>query len=249
MYWQFPNTNVRILGSLHVLPANNSGLPSWAVRAFEWAEVLVFESEPQGILPFLRSPSPTNLQNDLTSAAWATLRSLWPTTGPLPSLEEVRPWAALLFSNMLTHKTTQGVEALFMQWASEQSKPVHFLETGEAVAAAFDSAPADEIHKALEMFASDLSAPQRMLEAMYMAWLKGDLPALFEIANQSPALSFAGLKAAVLERRNREWSPALNQLTSTPYRTLVAVGALHLHGPNNVFDCCGRYAQLIPIDS
>ena len=36
MYWQFPGTNVRILGSMHMLPASNSGLPGWAVEAFEW---------------------------------------------------------------------------------------------------------------------------------------------------------------------------------------------------------------------
>ena len=248
MYWHFPGTNVRILGSMHMLPASNSGLPCWALDAFEWAEVLVFESDPPAILPHLRSPSPPNLQGDLTPATWAALCSLWPTAGPLPPIEDARQWAALLLSTVFAQKTAHGVETQFMQWAGEQSKSIHFLETGEAVAAAFDSAPSNEIREALELLASDLSAPKRSLEAMYAAWLRGDLPALFKVASQSPMLRFAGLKAAVLDRRNREWAPALRQLMSTPHRTLIAVGALHLHGTGNAIACSGQNAQLIPSD-
>lgn len=132
-----------------------------------------------------------------------------------------------------------------MKWAGEQSKPVQFLESGEDVAAAFDSAPATEIRDALELLASDLSAPQRSLEAMYIAWLRGDLPALFAVAGQSPLFHFAGLKAAVLERRNREWAPSIRQLMNARQRTLIAVGALHLYGPGNAIEHSGQTAQLI----
>jgi uncharacterized protein len=246
MYWHFPNTNVRILGSMHMLPANNSSLPGWAIQAFEWAEVLVFESNPQAILPHLRAPSPPNLKNDLKPATWEALRSLWPTTGLFPLIEDTRPWAALLLSSSFTLKAVQGIESQFMQWADERSKPVQFLESGEDVAAAFDSAPVTEIREALELLTSDLSAPQRSLEAMYIAWMRGDLPALFAMASQSPIFHFAGLKAAVLERRNREWASSLRQLMKTQQRTLVAVGALHLYGSGNAIEYSEQNAQLIP---
>jgi uncharacterized protein YbaP (TraB family) len=59
-----------------------------------------------------------------------------------------------------------------MQWAGAQSKPIQFLETREALAAAFESAAVTDICNALELLASDLSAPQRSLEAMYIAWLQ-----------------------------------------------------------------------------
>lgn len=245
MYWQFSDTNVRLLGSMHLLPAHNSGLPSWAIRAFEWAEVLVFESDPPTILPLLPAATPANLQYELTPTAWEALRGLWPTSGPLPRIETVRPWAALLLSSAFAQRTEQGIESQFMQWASQQSKPVHFLETAEDVAAALDSAPAREIHQALELLASDLSAPQRSLEAMYEAWLHGDLPALYAIASQSPMFHFSGLRSAVLERRNRAWVSALNRIMGSPQRTLIAVGALHLYGAGNVIEYSGRNVQLI----
>lgn len=248
MYWNFPGTNVRILGSLHMLPASNSGLPSWAVEAFRWAEALVLESDPPAILPYLRSSSPPSLKADLRPSTWEALRSLWPTAGPLPPIEDARPWAALLFSLGFTQQTALGIETQFIQWAREQSKPVQFLETGEAVAAALDSAPAIDICEALELLAADLSAPQRSLEAIYAAWFRGDLSALVEAARQTPMFSFAGLRAAVLDRRNREWAPALRQLMSAPHRTLIAVGALHLHGPGNVIEQCGKNVQLVPSD-
>ena len=246
MYWQFPGTNVRILGSMHLLPAYNSGLPSWATQAFEWAEALVFESDPPTILPLLRSPTPIALRSEVSPVTWEKLSDLWPTSGPLPPLDTVRPWAALLMSTVFSQRTAQGVEGLFMGWASEQFKPVEFLETAEQVAAAFDSAPASEVREALERLASDLSAPQRSHEAMYVAWLRGDLPALYSIAKASPLFQFAGLRAAVLERRNREWAPTLVRLMHAPRRTLIAVGALHLYGSGNAIEYSGQSVQLIP---
>src|SRR6478672_5785473 len=108
MYWQFIGTNVRILGSMHMLPVRNSGLPTWATQAFEWAEVLVFESDPPTILPLLRSPIPTHLQQSVSPSTWAALSDLWPATSPLPSLETVRPWAALLLSAVLAQRTAPG---------------------------------------------------------------------------------------------------------------------------------------------
>ncbi len=143
-------------------------------------------------------------------------------------------------------RTAPGIEGQFMQWAGEQSKPVQFLETAEQVAAALESAPLSEVYRGLELLASDLSVPQRSLEAMYSAWLRSDLPALFNVATQSPLFHFTGLRAAVLERRNREWALGLSELMESPTRTLVAVGALHLHGVGNAFEYVGRSVRVIP---
>jgi uncharacterized protein YbaP (TraB family) len=247
MYWQFPKTNLRILGSMHLIPANNSGLPNWAIEAFEWAEVLVFESDPPTILPLVQAPAPTDLQQTLTPQAWKTLHGLWPKTGQLPPIESVRPWAALLFSSVFAQRVAQGIEAQLMQWAVEQSKPVLFLETAEEVASAFDSAPADEIRQALELLAANLSAPQRSIEAMYKAWLLADLPGLYAAASQSPTFQLTGLKSAVLTRRNQQWAPAIRQLLQSPKRTLIAVGALHLFGQGNAIEQTGCDVQPISI--
>lgn len=246
MYWQFTGTNVRILGSMHVLPANNSGLPAWAMQAFKWAEALVFESDPLTILPLLVSPTFVDLQGQLSPATWATIQGLWPASSPLPSLGAVRPFAALLLATFFTQRTAPGIESQFMQWASEQSKPVEFLETAEEVVAAFESAPLSEVRQGLELLASDLSAPQRTLEAMYSAWLRGDLAALYSVAAKSPLFRFGGLRAAVLQRRNQEWAPALFKLMQSPLRTLVAVGALHLYDSGNAIEYSGQHVQLIP---
>ena len=246
MYWQFTGTNVRILGSMHLLPADNSGLPAWAMQAFEWAEALVFESDPPTILPLLRSPTSVDLQTQVSPVTWARIHGLWPTSSPLPSLEAVRPWAALLLATVFTQRTVPGIEGQFMQWASEQSKPIGFLENAEQVVAAFESAPLSEVLQGLELLASDISAPQRSLEAMYAAWLRGDLAALYDVAAQSPLFRFEGLRAAVLQRRNQEWAPALSKLLQSSVRTLVAVGALHLHGSGNAIEYLGQHVQLIP---
>lgn len=246
MYWQFLGTNVRILGSMHFLPANNRGLPAWSTEAFEWAEALAFESDPPTILPLLRSPTSIDLKAQLSLTTWDTIRGLWPASMHLPPLEAARPWAALLLATVFTQQTTPGIEGQFMQWARLQSKPVDFLETAEAAAAAFESAPLSEVYQGLELLASDLSAPQRSLDAMYSAWLRRDLAVLYSVAEQSPLFRFEGLKAAVLRRRNREWAPVLSKLMKSSVRTLVAVGALHLYGTGNAIEYSGHQVELVP---
>jgi uncharacterized protein len=248
MYWQVTNTNVRVLGSMHLLPENNTGLPKWAVQAFEWAELLVFESDPQAIVPYFKASSPQSLRNELKPASFETLCSLWPKSETFPQIEDVRPWVVFLLSSALTQRVTLGVEPQFIKWALEQSKQVEFLERGEDVVAAFDSAPASEIYEALEMFVADLTEPQRSLEGMYAAWMRCDLQSLFNVARQSPTFRFAGIKQALLERRNREWAPHLRQLGDRRERTLIAVGALHLHGPGNAMEHAGWDVQLVPTD-
>lgn len=246
MYWQVTGSNVRVLGSMHLLPANNAGLPPWAVRAYEWAELLVFESEPQSIFPYFGASTPQSLRDHLQPASFEVLRGLWPAAESLPAIESVRPWAVFLLSSALTQRVIPGVEPQFIKWAAEHSKPVEFLERGEEVAAAFDSAPTDEICQALELLAADLTEPQRSLEGMYAAWLRGDLPALFEVAKGSPTFRLEGVKEALLDRRNREWVPQLRRLANRSQRTLVAVGALHLHGPRNAMELAGWELQPLP---
>ena len=230
---------------MHALPASGSGLPEWALRAYEWCDELIFESDPPTILSQLRSTTGHPLRRRITPHAWAVLEGLWPVSGPIPPLESVQIWAALIFGSMLACRTTEGVEPIFLKWAANHSKGVHFLESAEELADALDSAPIEEVVKSIELLASDLSAPQRSIEAMYRAWLKQDLSALYEIAERSPAFQFPGVRRAALQRRNQAWAPILTNRMSTSKRTLIAVGALHLYGPENLFTWIEPHAKPI----
>jgi uncharacterized protein YbaP (TraB family) len=57
MYWQFLNTNTRILGSMHLVPSDSAGVPEWAFDAYRWAEEVVFESDPPELPAEFRLPT------------------------------------------------------------------------------------------------------------------------------------------------------------------------------------------------
>ena len=77
MYWKFADSNARVLGSMHMLPAGQQ-LPEWALQAYQWADQLVFESDPPMILTVARSDGASPLRQALSPKAWSFLESFWP---------------------------------------------------------------------------------------------------------------------------------------------------------------------------
>ncbi|CAB3805268.1 hypothetical protein LMG28614_06169 [Paraburkholderia ultramafica] len=248
MYLQLTGTNVRLLGSMHLFPATSRRTPPWVAEAYEWAEALVFESDPPAILPFLKTDAQrgaVQLQPFLSADAWAQLRALWPVEGPLAPLDELRPWAALIVAPTLLQQAVEGVEPRMLRSASAQAKPYRYLETAQDVAAALESIPLEAVGAALGLLMADHDEPQRTLERMHAAWLEGDLQAVQQIAVESPMFNLPGIRHAVLDARNRAWAARLQELPEQRERTLVVVGALHLCGPGNLIECLARPVEVV----
>lgn len=240
MYFEISGTNVRIMGSMHLFPAGSDGLPAWAEQAYKWCENLIFESDQADTLAQLHPPVGRSLQEQLSPATWKTLQDFWPKPGQslLPPLESIQPWAAVLFTPLRACSLVEGVESLFRHRAAQDNKAVRFLESGAECAAAFDTAPIDEIIQSLELFASNASAFQPLLVKMYDAWIRQDLHGVFDA--RLPAVRLPGIHHAALTVRNRAWVPVLEAVMDTDKRTLIAVGALHFCGPGNVLELLGR---------
>ena len=73
MYYQVGETNLRIMGSMHMFPAGRSEVPAWVDGAFEWADQIVFEADGKESIPFFKAESNASLRNELTPASWAYL--------------------------------------------------------------------------------------------------------------------------------------------------------------------------------
>ena len=243
MYLQLTGTHVRLLGSMHLFPATSRRTPPWIAEAYDWAEALVFESDPPTILPFLKSNqqgATSQLQTLLGADAWRQLDAAWPVDGPLAPLADLRPWAALVVAPTLFQQVVEGVEPRMLRSAAAQAKPYWYLETAREVADTLESIPLDAIGAALALLMSDLGEPQRTLERMHAAWLDGDLNAVHGIAVESPMFNLPGIRQAILDTRNRVWAARLTEYFTRPERTLVVVGALHLCGPGNLIECLAR---------
>ncbi|HEY4296965.1 MAG TPA: TraB/GumN family protein [Paraburkholderia sp.] len=248
MYLQLTGTSVRLLGSMHLFPATSRRTPPWVAEAYDWAEALVFESDPPTILPFLKTDPQRGagqLQPLLSTDAWAQLQKLWPVDGPLAPLAELRPWAALIVAPTLFQQVVEGVEPRMLRSAIAQAKPYCYLETAQEVAAVLESIPLEAIGAALGLLMADREEPQRTLERMHVAWLDGDLQAVQQIAVESPMFNLPGVRHAILDARNRAWAERLKERLGQRERTLVVVGALHLCGPGNLIECLGQPVEAV----
>jgi hypothetical protein len=248
MYLQLTGTNVRLLGSMHLFPATSRRTPPWVAEAYDWAEALVFESDPPAILPFLKTDaqgSAAQLQPFLSADAWAQLQALWPAEGPLAPLVELRPWAALIVAPTLFQQVVEGVEPRMLRSAIAQAKPYRYLETAQDVAAALESISLEAVGAALDLLMADRDEPQRTLERMHAAWLEGDLQAVQQIAVESPMFNLPGIRHAILDARNRAWAVRLKERLEQRERTLVVVGALHLCGPGNLIECLAQPVEAV----
>ena len=238
MYYQVQGTNVRLLGSLHMVPVGAEPVPKWAAEAYAWSETLVVEHDPPTLLPLFKTSTP--LQSQMSAPIYTELAALWPQSGPLSPLSHLRPWAALLGLAALSHSAIEGIEPTFLAWARKHGKTTLYLETASEVAASFDSANVREVEAGLKFVLANRSAVPERLAEMYAAWVKQDRDEVFKVAAAAPIYSQPSLRAAVLETRNAAWVPVIESLLSTERPTLVVVGALHLCGPGNVAELLHR---------
>jgi uncharacterized protein len=248
MYYEITGTHVRLLGSMHLFPAASRRTPPWIAGAYEWAQTLVFESDPPGILPYLKADThalatASQLQPLVPVDDWRRLQSAWPADGPLAPFGDLRPWAALIVAPTLFQQVVEGVEPRMLRSAATDAKPYRFLETAHEVAVSLETIPLDVTGAALALLMTDTGEPQRTLEDMHEAWLDGDAARVQQIAARSPMFNLPCIREAVLDARNRAWAARLRGLLDSPERTLVVVGALHLSGPDNLLDCLGREVE------
>ena len=135
MYYAIPHTTVRVLGSMHMVPNGAEPVPTWARDAYDWCDQLFIEGDPKEFLPRARSHD-ASLQARLPPKLWDALSDMWPVAGPLAPLEQLHPWAALIFYSVLRlgNWPVPGIEPNLLSIAAADGKDVGYLETGAGVA-------------------------------------------------------------------------------------------------------------------
>lgn len=229
-----------LFGSLHV-GRSDWAYPGPALRA-AWAEtdVLAVELDPADVGPALAAASSAGapLPASLNAQLQAQARSACLPPGALASLPAMLQVSTL----MLLEARRDGLDASFgqdlmlIQWARREQRPVQSLESVQEQLDALE--PAEGEAQALiesglqELRQGRVRAPMRRLVA---TWARGDLAGL---ANYS---SWCGCADTPTERawlrrvnddRNQHLAERIDGLHRAGQRLLVAVGALHMSGPD-----------------
>ena len=247
------DTTVYLFGTIHLLPQDSR----WRTSRFEKAvnrsnslvlETLIDTANPQQLagvmasmgfssgLPPIASRVPAN-KRALLEAAIAKTRL------PRPVFDRMESWAAAFTLLGVQFQTLgvegeQGVEAVLRRSFTAAGKPVGQLETNQEQLSFFDRLPENAQRQLLE---GAIENPQEMrvkFNEMLKAWLTGDVNSIGKTFNDDLQAS-PELKAALLTRRNWNWSQWIERRMAKPGTVMVAVGAGHLAGNDSV----QRYLQ------
>lgn len=240
-----------LLGSFHLLKAEDYPLSDDVERAFADAEKLVFEVPPSEL------GDPATLQKMMTVAGYGDERKL-STVLPagvreklggvvgaerVAALDAFEPWFVNLslvmgVSQGMGFRPDQGLDQHLMQRAAAANKPTAGLETIDQQLRALDSTPIDEQIASLQEYLDHPAELPGMLRDMHEAWRNGDVDRLSTLAIDEMRSKTPETYRLINVQRNDAWVPQLRKLLDESGQgdALVVVGAMHLLGRDGVVE-------------
>ncbi|MEO6276716.1 TraB/GumN family protein [Roseateles sp.] len=227
-----------LFGSLHIGKADWA-YPGPALRqAWAETEVLAVELDPADIGPALAALPPSEpLAPALAKRVEAQARVACLPPGALAA------YPAMLQLSTLTLLEARrdgfdagfGQDLMLMAWAKAEGRPVQSLETVAEQLAALEPTAAElptVVDGALRQLQNgQVRAPLRKLAD---AWMRGDMKALGDYARWCACADTPAERAwlkRVNDDRNVQLAARIDALHAPGQRLLVAVGALHMSGP------------------
>ena len=240
MLWEVENTNLRILGSVHVSdrPLDLSPLATLAISE---ADTLAFETniEVTPNLSATRYKTGGSLSQNIPVPLFADTMRMWCEFGfNEEELEGLRPWwVAFRLMNSLMSKHgfvyDQGIELKVLHYAKVKKKCPFFLETVDAGLAPFATAPVNEQEIFLSRIVQYTDEEIHVAASLVAAWESGNPATLLPIVER-------GLKlmpitySNTLANRNKSWLRHFLRLAQSHKKTVAIVGALHMVGPESI---------------
>jgi hypothetical protein len=242
------DTTVYLFGTIHLLPRDQT----WRTAKFEKAvqgsqslvlETLIDSANPQQIAGIMAAlgfssglpPIAERVALDKRPQLEAAIAK---TQVPRAMFDRMETWAAsftLLGAQfqMLGVEGEQGVEAVLRKSFAASGKPVDQLETNQEQLSFFDRLPEAAQRQLLEGAIEKPEAMKEQFAGMLQAWLSGDVKLIGQSFNRDLSGS-PELKAALLTRRNYNWSQWIERRMGQPGTVMIAVGAGHLAGDGSV---------------
>lgn len=244
------HNTVYLLGSIHVLRAQDYPLAPAVLQAYADAKALLMEVNLEDIdsaevqsemLASAMLPEGSTLPSILGPQRYAHATSLAHEVGvDLSSFDQFAPWfAAEAISQLqlmeLGFQPQSGIEMYFLERARSDGKSIAGLETVHDQIALFEGLSMNEQSEYLVSSLEQAHELPKEVDDMVRAWRRGDT-AWFESQLQSELGRDPMLYQSVLAARNRKWIPKIEALLSDDKNYLVIVGTGHLVGRNSVID-------------
>jgi uncharacterized protein YbaP (TraB family) len=242
-----------LVGSLHLLPPEAYPLPAAVEAAFQSAETLIEEADPDelkapeaaaDLLKRAFFPPGQTLQGSVAASTYKVIVERATKAGlPIEAVQRMRPWMVAVTLAALEMQSAGfdpalGIDRHFRDRAVAMKKPVQTLEAAMDQIAMLESlGPALQDALVIESL-QGASTEVSQVRTLVAAWLAGDASVLerllVDTAKDSPAIH-----QALLIDRNKRWVPKIEACMAAG-RCMVVVGAGHLVGTDGLVDLLSR---------
>lgn len=241
------DSTIYLFGTVHLLRPDAEWMTPAVRDAFASADELVLELEDPNdqaaVVPLIQQYGldPANpLSSRLTAEEFAALDAAARAMNLSgAALDPMRPWLAGLTLSVAPlvaagYDPAAGVDTVLRARALEAGKPVRGLETMEQQIRFF--AEMDEAHQMafLRETLAGYAEAAEMLDGLAAAWAAGDADALYAAGGAEMKAEYPELYEVLLTRRNGDWADQIETLLDGSGTHFIAVGALHLAGPDSV---------------
>lgn len=239
---------VWLLGSVHLLRAEDQPLPAPLREAYARASRVMLELDPAELAPAASQAalqrvgviSPGRSAAEvLAPGEWRQAETLAAELGlDLRAIAGLEPWfaALVLYNGALAgagYDAALGVDQQVADWAARDGKPVDGLETLDQQLSLFKDFTPDTQRQLLLKTLEELAAIESDTARLVATWRAGDVAALARQLDDD-FRDFEALRTRIVTDRNRAWLPAIEALLSEQGASLVVVGSLHLVGPEGL---------------
>jgi uncharacterized protein YbaP (TraB family) len=239
-----------LLGSIHLLTQDDYPLDTRMERAFDDAQVVVFEVDPDSLQsPSIQSYILENamcregetLQSILGDSVWTVASEKSDSLGiDIGLLSSFKPWFVALTMTLAELQKQGldpqgGVEMHFARKAKETGKAVSALETARYQLGLFVDLGIDEQRDLLLHTLTQLEDIDNEFTKILVAWRGGSLDDLQETLNES-FTAYPDIYEKLIIQRNLNWVRQIETFLESGKTHLVIVGVAHMPGDRGLIE-------------
>ena len=238
-----------LLGTVHLGDQEMAGLPSYVKTAIEKTDKVVVEVDLSKVSPleqqqimmnYMMLPAGKTLKSELSNKNYQALSKYMTKLGlGMEMFEPMQPFAVMLQITLMEYQkagynSTFGIDKQVMNVAQRLNMPIFQLEKLEQQMKMFLSFSRYN-NKMIEDGLEELADMDKYFNRLIGSWKRGDDASLESYYSETfTGDSYSALTEKVLlTDRNKNWVKQLNtKMTKQPH--FIAVGALHLYGPEGL---------------
>ena len=229
-------------GSFHALRPSDYPLPHQYDRAFEASSRLAFEEDPKtggaafnALMKAGEYAKGDSLKNHVDPRTYSYLRRFFSLRNvPEQKFSRYRPWLLdILLSTPPPAYYQLGIERYLMKRAQAKSKPITGLESTREHNDVFVGLSDKQAEILLLTLFISAGQEEGKGDNMFVAWRRGDAEAVSRKTRESFA-DFPFMAERLLDARNRNWIPKIENYLQSGQTYFVVVGAAHMGGSSGL---------------